>query len=166
MSVKKWLVAAALLGCSFFICSLDACARYSGPAQDTLPAHERGNTDTSFPGGQAAWQKRLEANIDPNVPVKNGAPDGQYIVYVQFIIGENGDISDVKPLTNHGYGMEQEVVRNLQKNPSWTPATENREPIKVYRNYRKVSVTFSILTEGRKKKRNPASRRSYITIGS
>ena len=158
MPVKKW-PAALLLFCFSFPLLPDALAQSSAAPQDTLPVYKRVNIDTS----QAGWRKLLEANVDPSVPIKNGAPDGEYTIYVQFLIDENGNPSDVRALTAHGYGMEKEVVRALQKSPRWTPATENRQQVKAYR---KQSVTFSVITEGGNKKRRHATRRSYITVGS
>ena len=86
-----------------------------------------------FPGAKAAWRKYLEQNLDPNVPVENGAPIGIYTVVVQFIVDKTGVISDIKPLTNFGYGMEQEVIRIMKKSPMWTPASQNNKPVKAYR---------------------------------
>ena len=62
-------------------------------------------------------------------PVDNGAPEGTYTVYVQFVVDKEGNISDVKALTNHGYGMEEEAVRVIKKGPNWTPAIQNGRPV-------------------------------------
>ncbi|HRF18123.1 MAG TPA: hypothetical protein PK977_08135, partial [Chitinophagaceae bacterium] len=66
--------------------------------------------EARFPGGDAIWRRYLERNLDGSTPTKNGAPEGTYTVVVQFIVDKEGNISDVKALTNHGYGMEAEVV--------------------------------------------------------
>jgi hypothetical protein len=102
---------------------------------------EKVEVEASFPGGETAWRKYLEKNLNPNVPVENGAPIGIYTVIVQFIVDRNGNISDVKTLTNFGFGMEQEVIRIIQKGPSWTPASQSNKPVKAYR---KQPITFVI----------------------
>ena len=59
-----------------------------------------------FPGGKPAWQIFLEKNLKGDVPVNNGAPVGIYRVLVQFVVSKEGFVSDVKSITNLGYGME------------------------------------------------------------
>ena len=98
----------------------------------------------SFRGGQEAWIKYLQKNINPNVPVDNGAPEGSYTVYVQFIVDIDGSVSNIKALTNHGYGMEEEAVRLITKGPTWIPAIQNGQTVK---SYRKQPLTFQIQAE-------------------
>ncbi len=102
---------------------------------------EKVEVEAAFRGGVAAWRKYLEKNLNPNVPVENGAPIGIYTIIAQFIVDKNGNISDVKTLTNFGYGMEQEVERILKKGPSWLPASQNDKAVKAYR---KQPITFVI----------------------
>ena len=105
---------------------------------------EKVDVEATFSGGEAAWRKYLEQNLDPNVPVENGAPIGIYTVVVQFIVDKTGALSDIKTLTNFGYGMEQEVVRIMKKSPMWSPASQNNRTVKAYR---KQPVTFVIDAE-------------------
>lgn len=102
---------------------------------------EKVDVEATFSGGEAGWRKYLEHNLDANVPVDNSAPIGIYTVIVQFIVDKTGVLSDIKPLTNFGYGMEQEVLRIMKKSPMWTPAMQNNKPVKAYR---KQPVTFVI----------------------
>ena len=101
--------------------------------------------EASFPGGMAGWRSFLEKNLNPNVPVEHGAPIGIYNVMVQFIVDRNGSISDIKMLTNIGFGMEEEVLRILQISPQWIPAMQNKRTVKAYR---KQPVTFVVEQEG------------------
>ncbi len=100
--------------------------------------------EASFKGGEAAWRKYLERNLNASAPVDNGAPTGQYQVIVQFIVDKEGNISDVKALTNHGFGMEEEATKVIKKGPKWEPAIQNGRQVKAYR---KQPVTF-IVSEG------------------
>jgi len=124
-------------------------------SQDAVPAppdssntgeklFDKVEVEAEFPGGQAAWRKFLEQNLNPNVPVDNSAPAGQYTVMVQFVVNRDGTIADIKPLTKLGYGMEQEVVRILRKSGQWTPAMQNGRSVRAYR---KQPVTFMIEDE-------------------
>jgi protein TonB len=67
----------------------------------------------------------LQKNLNATVPVTNGVKPGTYKVIVQFIVDENGKLSDIKPLTSLGYGMEEEVVRLMRLSPDWIPAMQN-----------------------------------------
>lgn len=107
--------------------------------------------EASFPGGVQAWRSFLERTLNPVVPVDNGAPAGTYTVVIQFVVDRNGNISDIKALTNHGYGMEKEVVRVIQKSPKWLPAMQNERKVRAYR---KQPVTFQITEEGGRKRKN------------
>ena len=125
---------------------------------DTVPDEDEGfvkfekvEEEAKYPGGEKAWRQFLEQNLDAGVPAKKRAPVGVYTVVIQFVVDKDGNVSDIKPLTNHGYGMEAEVVRLLKKAPKWTPAKQNG---KIVRAYRKQPVTFQVAEEEKKKKRN------------
>lgn len=105
---------------------------------------EKVEIEAQFPGGEAGWRKYLERNLNPNAPVDNGAPEGSYTVWVQFIVDKEGNISDVKALTNHGYGMEDEAMRVIKKGPKWTPAQQNGRQVKAYR---KQPITFVVQSQ-------------------
>jgi protein TonB len=105
---------------------------------------EKVEIEAAFPGGESAWRKYLERNLNANTPVDNGAPEGSYTVWVQFIVDKEGNISDVKPLTSHGYGMEDEAAKIIKKGPKWTPAQQNGRQVKAYR---KQPITFVVQAE-------------------
>lgn len=95
--------------------------------------------EAEFPGGLSAWSRFLHKHLNSNTPMDNGAPPGSYTVMVQFIVDKEGNISDVKALTNHGYGMEEEAIRVIKRGPQWTPAVQNGRHVNAYR---KQPVTF------------------------
>ncbi|HQZ50822.1 MAG: energy transducer TonB [Chitinophagaceae bacterium] len=90
------------------------------------------------------WIKFLKRNLDPETPTRNDAPVGRYTVVVQFVVDKEGVVSDIKALTNHGYGLEAEAVRVLKKAPKWKPAIQNGYEVKAYR---KQLITFDVLEE-------------------
>ena len=102
---------------------------------------EKVEVEAAFPGGEGAWKKFLERNLRADVATENGAPAGSYTVWVQFVVDKEGNVSDVKALTNHGYGMEDEAVRVIKKGPQWKPAIQNGRQVKAYR---KQPITFQI----------------------
>ena len=105
---------------------------------------DRVEKEAAFPGGDAAWRKFLEQKLNGSISADNGAPVGQYTVIIQFVVGTDGTVSDIKPLTTLGYGMEQEVMRIIKQSGPWEPASINGRPVKAYR---KQPVTFVVETD-------------------
>ena len=100
--------------------------------------------EAAFPGGDSKWRRYLETNCNGQVATDNGAPEGTYTTIIQFVVDKEGNISDVRAMTNHGYGMEQEAIRVIQKGPKWTPAQQNGRFVKAYR---KQPITFQVTGE-------------------
>ncbi len=97
--------------------------------------------EAEFPGGDGAWKRYLEKNLNADTPVDNGAPAGPYQVIVQFIVSKDGSISDVKALSEHGYGMEAEALKIIKKGPAWKAALQNGRNVNAYR---KQQITFVV----------------------
>ena len=117
--------------------------------EDSLKIYDKVEVEASFPGGIDAWRNYLETNVNPATPAEYGAPAGTYTVVVQFVVDRNGNISNVRPLTRHGYGMEAEVVRIIKRGPKWVPAMQDGRNVSAYH---KQPVTFSVSVEKRKRK--------------
>jgi len=100
--------------------------------------------EASFPGGDSKWRQYLERNANGQVATDNGAPEGTYTTVVQFVVDKEGNISDVRALTNHGYGMEEEAIRVIKKGPKWNPAVQNGRQVKAYC---KQPITFRVESE-------------------
>ncbi len=112
--------------------------------EDDNKVFEKVEIEAQFPGGEAAWGNFLRKNLNGQVAADNGAPAGSYTVWVQFIVDKEGNVSDIKPLTNQGYGLEAEAVRVLKKATKWTPAQQNGRQVKAYR---KQPITFVVAEE-------------------
>lgn len=140
--------------------------RIDGPTDDGVPGPSPGdidgNKDIVQPQTQTAsddplvfveidakfngnWVAFLERNLNAEVPVNNNAPVGRYSVIIQFVVDREGVVSDITPLTNHGYGMEAEAVRVLKKAAKWEPAIQNGMKVKAYR---KQVIVFVVNDEG------------------
>ncbi|AHF17745.1 energy transducer TonB [Niabella soli] len=103
--------------------------------------YSREERAASFPGRGNAFGAYLTQTLDPKVPYQNGAPAGSYRVIVQFIIDKDGYISNIRALTQMGYGMEDEVIRLIKNSGRWVPAMQYGRPVKAYR---KQPVTFLV----------------------
>lgn len=84
----------------------------------------------AFDGGEKAWKKFLKKNL--NNKVAKDAPAGVYTVWVQFIVHSDGSLTDVKAVTKHGYGMEQEAERVIRNTPKWIAAQQNGHDVTCY----------------------------------
>jgi hypothetical protein len=100
--------------------------------------------EASFPGGDYAWNKFLTKNLDGRAPVINNAPNGRYTVWIKFIVDKDGSLSDFKPLTNYGFGMEAEALRVMKLSPDWNAATQKGKKVTAYR---LQPITFVLVPE-------------------
>jgi len=92
-----------------------------------------------FPGGIDGWRKYLERNLSYPQLAQNKSLQG--VVRVQFLVQQDGSITDVIPMTRLGSGLEDEVIRLLYNGPKWIPAKQNGRTV----TFRvSQSVTFSL----------------------
>lgn len=111
---------------------------------DTTPTDKvfvRVEVEPSFPGGMEKWGQYLKVNLNNEVTKGKSIKDGAYTVIVQFIVGTDGSISDVRSLTKHGHGMEEEAIRVIRKGPKWVPGIQNGKQVAAYR---KQPITFIV----------------------
>lgn len=102
-------------------------------SQDENKIFSRVEVEAQFPGGDKAWRKYLEKNLNTYVPGSNKAPRGRYVVIVEFIVSKDGSINDAKAYLDPGYGTAQEVIRVIKTGPKWIPAMQNGRPVNAYR---------------------------------
>ena len=83
----------------------------------------------SFPGGQAALMNYLNNNIKyPVIAEENGI---QGRVVVQFVVGKDGHISDVKVAKSVDPSLYKEAVRVVKAMPKWIPGKQNGQAVTV-----------------------------------
>ncbi len=83
-----------------------------------------------FPdGGEDGLKKFLQKKINyPPLARENGQ---EHRVQIQFVVGIDGKISEVVPLTHFGWGLEDEAVRVVKIMPPWKPGKQNGKPVPV-----------------------------------
>lgn len=112
----------------FLLCLSSICNSQVIPDDDSLITKpdktNNQDQDASFPGGEEKWLEYLNKNLNKNLPSLNKAPKGEYEVQIKFIVNNIGSAEDITPITNFGYGLEEEVIR-LISNRYWIPATKN-----------------------------------------
>lgn len=80
-------------------------------------------------GGEAAMYKFINKHI--KYPKKARKEGIEGIVYVQFIIDKEGNITKAKVIKGIGYGCDEEALRVVNKMPKWTPGTQRGKPVQV-----------------------------------
>lgn len=82
-----------------------------------------------FPGGEAEMYKWLGANIVyPPAAAEEGV-SGRVIV--EFVVGKDGSITNVKVLRQRHPALDKEAVRVVKAMPKWIPGRNNGQPVKV-----------------------------------
>ena len=64
----------------------------------------------------------------PNISRKNGE-DG--VVYMEFTIGTDGKVKDVRVLEGASPALDAEALRVIRKSPRWTPGMKDGKPVQV-----------------------------------
>jgi hypothetical protein len=142
MNLLKLIIATFLnLGC----CTLFAQVNTTTDTSKSDYYFQAVDVEASYPGGNEAWNKFLARSLNSNVPNKNNAPIGKYTVYVIFIVDKDGSVSSVRAQTNFGFGMEDEVIRVIEKSGKWNAALQNGKPVKAFR---RQPITFVLDSDG------------------
>jgi protein TonB len=86
----------------------------------------------TFPGGEAELFKYLGKNIKYPQMATDAGISG--VVYVTFVVGKDGKITDVKVLRGIGGGCDEEAVRVVKSMPPWKPGKQRGKPVTVQYN--------------------------------
>ncbi len=76
--------------------------------------------EPQFPGGQDAMMQYVQDNIQIEISEEN-----QGIVYVKFIVQDNGNISNIGIQRGENQILKQEAIRIVQSMPKWIPGSQN-----------------------------------------
>ncbi len=80
-------------------------------------------------GGYEAFNKFLRKNMKyPNRARKFGV---QGKVFVQFVVGLNGELTDIKVIKGIGSGCDEEAMRVIKAHPNWKPGMQRGREVKV-----------------------------------
>jgi protein TonB len=82
-----------------------------------------------FKGGEKARAKYLVNEIQyPEEAAKQGI-DG--VVFVQFIVENDGTVTNIKIKRGVNELLDAEAIRVVQNMPNWTPGMQNGKPVRV-----------------------------------
>jgi len=79
-------------------------------------------TPPQFPGGDDALIKYFKQNLNHNLPLDRGGPEGIYTVVLSFLVEEDGTLSNIEARNDPGYGTAEEAIRVLKNGPNWIPS--------------------------------------------
>ena len=82
-------------------------------------------------GGMQDFLKYLYENIRYPKKALRARIDGK--VFVQFVVGKDGALSDFEVLKGIGMGCDEEAVRVLKASPKWKPGKQRGKAVKVKR---------------------------------
>ncbi|GEM_PF-4083207 len=97
------------------------------PSQEQVRAFV--DTPPEFPGGLAALNAYLIEHI--KYPQKAHEKGIQGTVFVQFVVTENGSISDIEVVKGIGGGCDEEGIRLVKAMPKWKPGMHEGKVVKV-----------------------------------
>jgi protein TonB len=82
-----------------------------------------------FPGGDLARARWLADNIKyPRIAQENGI---QGKVYISFVVGKDGAISNASVARGVDPSLDQEALRVVNQMPKWKPGKQRGEPVNV-----------------------------------
>ncbi|WP_044117759.1 M56 family metallopeptidase [Alkaliflexus imshenetskii] len=82
-----------------------------------------------FPGGNEALMRYIATSITYPAAAMNNKIEGR--VYVQFVIKENGLISDASIIRGVDVSLDEEALRVIRAMPPWKPGKQRNIPVNV-----------------------------------
>jgi periplasmic protein TonB len=79
-------------------------------------------------GGLSEFYQFVSNNIKYPAQARRLNVEGR--VYVEFIVGKDGKISDATAVKGIGAGCDEEAVRIIMAAPSWNPAKQRGKPVR------------------------------------
>jgi periplasmic protein TonB len=80
-----------------------------------------------FQGGYEAMINFIKKNLRYPASARRMGVDGT--VYVQFVVGKDGSISEVKTIRGISADCDREAERVVKQMPSWKPGKQNGKPV-------------------------------------
>jgi protein TonB len=116
-----------------------------GPSDDVDPATTPSEPFVAvekmpeFAGGQAALLRYLQKNLRYPGSALAAGVGGR--VFMSFVVGADGSISEVTILKGLGYGLDEEAQRVVRQMPAWVPGYQSKHAVPVRFT---LPITFAI----------------------
>jgi protein TonB len=79
-------------------------------------------------GGLEGFYKLLGKNLKYPLAARHTGVEGR--VFVEFIVNQDGSLSDFRVAKGIGAGCDEEAVRIIQEGPKWRPAKQRGKPVR------------------------------------
>ena len=96
-----------------------------------------------FPGGNTELMKFLAKNIKYPAEAQQKGEQGRVIV--QFVVGKDGKLSDIKIMRSISPTLDAEAIRVIKAMPDWKPGTQRGQAVNV-----KFNIPISFRLDGAK----------------
>ena len=131
----------------------------TSPAPQEEPVYTVVEQMPEYPGGQEALVQYMMNNIKyPENAGKNGI---QGTVFVTFVVGKDGSISNAKVLRGVDKELDEEALRVINGMPNWKPGKEKGKPVKVQFN---LPVAYKLDADAGKKVPKESAPDSFIDV--
>jgi len=80
-----------------------------------------------FPGGIQAMHRFIQDNLK----VQEGTDVERSRIVVSFVVGPDGNISDIKAISKNGWGMEESLMKTIEQMPKWNPGKMGNKAVYV-----------------------------------
>jgi protein TonB len=97
------------------------------PIEEAPPIFDIVEVMPEFPGGQEAMLKFLSSNIVYPTEMVDAGVQGK--VYVEFIVRQDGSITDARVLRGVAGPLDKEAIRVVKTMPKWMPGRQNGKPV-------------------------------------
>jgi protein TonB len=81
----------------------------------------------AYPGGEKALNDFFAKNLKYPVLAKEQGIQGK--VWLGFVVGKDGTISNVEVIRGIGGGCDEEAIRVVKLMPKWTPGYQSGRPV-------------------------------------
>ncbi|PWJ40048.1 energy transducer TonB [Sediminitomix flava] len=78
--------------------------------------------------GLQLFLKKLSKQL--RYPLKQRLTGKEALIYITFIVDENGQLNSFRQLGKQNLGFEQKTIKKLSKLPTWNPAIKNGRTVK------------------------------------
>lgn len=132
--VKFLLIFSAIIITSLF-CKKNGNAQTNLNILDTVQPKTKAlvftkvETEASFPGGVAAWEKYIAMQISKNKLRKKDTGT----CMVRFMVDTDGNITNVEAITRKGTALATFAVNAIRKGPKWIPAQQSNQEVTAWR---------------------------------
>ncbi|WP_298456327.1 M56 family metallopeptidase [uncultured Prevotella sp.] len=98
-------------------------------SKDGAPVFDVVEEQPQYPGGTNALMAYLRENIKYPAEAAKAGIEGRVIV--QFVVGKDGTVRDIKPVKSVSQELDAEAVRVVAAMPKWVPGYQSGEAVNV-----------------------------------